>query len=182
MQSYLVGRRRRFAVTSRTWVIVLVGPLLAAPAGAADTVAPATEAPATAPALHATAVNSSIKVSALPAPRPIENLGVELVSVALSASGFMIDVRYRVLDAAKAQALAERKVSPTLINDVTGHRYYVPNTPKIGPLRQSATAKQPLLAGRVYFMLFANPDHRLRQGEKVSLHVGDAVIDDIVVR
>lgn len=116
------------------------------------------------------------------APRLVDSLGVELTSVALSASGFMIDVRYRVVDAAKAQSLAERKVNPVLINQATGDRYYVPNAPKIGPLRQSATAKQPVLAGRVYFMLFANPDRRLRQGEKVILDAGDAIIPDIVVR
>lgn len=116
------------------------------------------------------------------ATRPIEGLGIELMSVGLSASGYMIDLRYRVVDAARAQALAERKVSPVLINTTTGHRYYVPSVPKIGPLRQSATVKQPLLAGRTYFMLFANPDRRLQAGERVSLQVGDAVVQDIVVR
>lgn len=149
--------------------LLLAGPLLTASAFAAE---PASLAPTAAvPATASTA-----------APRAIDSFGVELVSVGLSSAGYMIDVRYRVLNAAKAQVLAERKVSPTLINDATGHRYYVPNVPKIGPLRQSATAKQPVLAGRVYFMLFANPDRRLRPGEKVSLHVGDAVIQDIVVR
>ena len=132
-------------------------------------------------AVAAETVARPAALRALPV-RTIQGLGIELMSVGLSASGFMVDVRYRVIDAAKAQALAERKVSPTLINDATGDRYYVPNAPKIGPLRQSATAKQPLLAGRVYFMLFANPDRRLRQGEKVSLHVGEAVVEDIVVR
>lgn len=138
--------------------------------------------------LHLDAIGAVESVDAAPTPRAapsgrlIANLGVELVSVGLSASGFMIDVRYRVVDALKAQALAERKVSPTLINQASGDRYYVPNVPKIGPLRQSATTKQPVLAGRVYFMLFANPDRRLRQGEKVSLHVGDAVVEDLLVR
>ena len=102
--------------------------------------------------------------------------------VRLDASDFLIDVRYRVKDIAKAQALLERKVSPVLVNETTGDRYYIPQTPKVGQLRQSATAKQPAIVGRVYFMLFANPDRRLKAGEKVTLYAGESVIKDIVVQ
>lgn len=112
----------------------------------------------------------------------LEDLGVELVGVRLSGADFLIDLRYRVNDAAKAQALLERKVHPVLVNEATGDRYYVPQAPKLGALRQSATAKQPVQLGKVYFMLFANPDRKLRSGEKVTLHAGESTVKGLVVQ
>ena len=52
----------------------------------------------------------------------------------------------------------------------------------MGSLRQSATAKQPAQLDKVYFMLFANPDRKLRAGEKVTLHAGDSMVKGLVVR
>ena len=115
------------------------------------------------------------------APRP-DDLGVELVGVRLSGADFLIDVRYRVVDVARAQPLLERKVIPVLVNQANGDRYYIPQVPKVGQLRQSATSKQPAQAGKVYFMLFANPDRRLRIGEKVTLHAGDSTFRDLLVQ
>ena len=120
--------------------------------------------------------------AASPVTRTIAELGVELVGVRLSASDFLIDLRYRVKDIAKAQSLLERKLQPVLVNEATGDRYYIPQVPKIGSLRQSATAKQPAQLDRVYFMLFANPDRKLRTGEKVTLYAGDSVVKGLVVQ
>jgi hypothetical protein len=114
--------------------------------------------------------------------RSIDELGIDLMMLRLDASDFLIDLRYRVKDVAKAQSLLERKVSPVLVNEATGDRYYIPQTPKVGALRQSATTRQPAIVGRVYFMLFANPDRRLKAGERVTLYAGDSIIKDIVVR
>ncbi len=120
--------------------------------------------------------------SAPAAVQRLEDLGVELVGVRLSGADFLIDVRYRVKDVAKAQALLERKVHPVLVNEATGDRYYVPQVPKLGSLRQSATAKQPVQLDKVYFMLFANPDRKLRSGEKVTLHAGESTVQGLVVQ
>jgi hypothetical protein len=114
--------------------------------------------------------------------RQFADFGVELVSVRLSGEDFLIDLRYRVKDVAKAQALLERKVQPVLVNEVTGDRYYIPQAPKVGPLRQSATAKQPAIVDRVYFMLFANPDRKLKSGERVTLYAGDSLVKGLLVQ
>lgn len=122
-------------------------------------------------------------VPAAPEPGiPLESLGIDVLGVRLSGADFLIDLRYRVRDVAKAQQLLERKVHPVLVNTDTGDRYYVPQVPKVGQLKQSATSKQPAQAGKVYFMLFANPDRKLRTGEKVTLHAGDATVENLVVR
>jgi hypothetical protein len=114
--------------------------------------------------------------------RKLDELGVELTALRLSADDFLIDLRYRVKDTVRAQALLEQKLKPVLVNESTGDRYYVPQAPKIGSLRQSATAKQPAIVDRVYFMLFANPDRKLKAGEKVTLYAGDTVVKDLVVQ
>jgi hypothetical protein len=114
--------------------------------------------------------------------RTLDGLGVELMAVRLAASDFLIDLRYRVKDVALAQPLLERKVQAVLVNEATGDRYYVPQAPKIGSLKQSATSKQPAIVDRVYFMLFANPDRKLKAGEKVTLYAGDTVVKDLVVQ
>ncbi|MFO1335169.1 MAG: hypothetical protein U1E80_08780 [Piscinibacter sp.] len=135
----------------------------------------------------ATPENGPTPAGPTPAPaaepvRSIDELGVDLMMVRLDASEFLIDLRYRIKDTAKAQPLLEQKVKPVLVNEATGDRFYIPQVPKVGSLRQSATAKQPAIAGRTYFMLFANPDRRLKVGERVTLYAGDSVIKDIVVR
>lgn len=131
------------------------------------------------------AQESAAPAAPAPAPAPaqrLEDLGVELVGIRLSGADFLIDVRYRVKDVAKAQALMERKVHPVLVNEATGDRFYVPQAPKLGSLRQSATAKQPVQLDKVYFMLFANPDRKLRSGEKVTLHAGESTVKGLVVQ
>jgi hypothetical protein len=143
------------------------------------------------PAAEGASVGTGTDTSAatsLPRPQPavalrsIEGLGVELMTIRLAASDFLIDFRYRVKDVAKAQPLLEQKVQPVLVNEATGDRYYVPKAPKVGSLKQSATAKQPAIVDRVYFMLFANPDRKLKAGEKVTLYAGESVVKDIVVQ
>ncbi len=114
--------------------------------------------------------------------RPLSDLGIELVTVRLTAEAFMIDLRYRIVDGSKAKPFVNQNVRPVLVNETTGDRYYVPNAPKIGPLRQTATPAHPIQQGKVYFMMFANPNRRLHAGEKVTLYAGDSVVRNLVVR
>ena len=139
--------------------------------------------PSSAPfAAEAAGAAAPAAAASAPSPQRIEDFGVELVGVRLSGADFLIDVRYRVKDVAKAQALLERKIHPVLVNESTGDRFYIPQVPKVGSLRQSATAKQPAQLDKVYFMLFANPDRKLRAGEKVTLHAGDSMVKGLVVQ
>lgn len=154
---------------SRLSSLLLLTAALAAPQG--TTAQPATPADS-----QASAATKG------PTARPLEELGIEFVALRLTASDFMVDLRYRVKDVSKAQQLLEKKVQPVLVNEATGERYYVPQAPKVGSLRQSATAKQPAQLDKVYFMLFANPDRKLRVGEKVTLYAGDSMVKGLSVQ
>jgi hypothetical protein len=108
-----------------------------------------------------------------------KQFGVQAEGVYLTSGGFFLDFRYRVLDVEKASAIINRKVSPVLINLESGSRLLVPNTPKVGALRQ--TRMQPNRQGKTQFMLFANPGSRIKVGEKVKVTIGDFTTDVMVV-
>ena len=115
---------------------------------------------------------STVADEAFGAGQVVEPFGVRLTGVHLTANGYVIDLRYRVLDPAKAQPLLDRTVRPVLIDEATGNRFYVPVPPTVGALRQTSRNKV-IHTDRDYFMLFANPDRKLQAGSKVTLYVGD---------
>jgi len=107
---------------------ILIVPSLAsaAPSAPADEPATATEKPAAAePTADAEALDLA------------EQWGIEVTSIRLSTHDHMIDYRYRVLDADKAADLFKRQIKPRLIHQKTGQVLVVPDTAKLGPLRNS---------------------------------------------
>ena len=106
-----------------------------------------------------------------------EAWGIQVEAIRLSAEGYMLDFRYRVIDPAKAQALLDRNEKAHIIDQVSGAKFIVPSPPKVGPLRTS----NPPQAGRTYFILFANPGQYIKQGNKVTVVIGDFKIEDLTV-
>ena len=106
-----------------------------------------------------------------------EKWGVQILGIRLTAAGFMLDFRYRVIDAEKASPLFDRKTKPYLIDQKTGAKFIVPNPPKIGPLRTSNKPEQ----GRVYWMFFANPGRYVKPGNEVTVVIGDFKLENITV-
>jgi len=105
--------------------------------------------------------------------------GVEFVALRSVANGYMIDFRYKVIDADKAAQLSNRKFKPYLIDEATGAKLLVPNTPKVGPLRQ--TSVKPV-AGKVYFMFFSNPGRFVKPGSRVTIVIGDFRVEHLVIQ
>jgi hypothetical protein len=103
--------------------------------------------------------------------------GIKVEYARLSVGGYMIDFRFRVLDAAKAAQIFDRKIMPQLIDQATGARFIVPNPPKIGQLRSGGNIKE----GTIYFIFFANPAKYVKSGDKITIVVGDFKVQDIVV-
>lgn len=107
-----------------------------------------------------------------------ERLGVHIRGVRLSAAGFMLDLRYRILDADKAALFLDRKFVPYLL-DSAGARLGVASSPKIGQLR--STQRGAIRLDRDYSMLFGNPGRYLQQGSKITLVIGEHKIENITV-
>lgn len=104
--------------------------------------------------------------------------GMQVTSLHLSANGYMVDFRYKVVDPKKAATLGDPKAKPYLVDQATGTKLLVPRSPKVGPLRQSATQ---LAAGKVYFAMFANPGKLVKKGNKVTVVIGDFKAENLVV-
>ncbi len=104
--------------------------------------------------------------------------GVEVLFVRQAASGYMLEFRYKVLDAEKAEALFARQTKPVLTHAETGARLIVPTPAKTGALRNSNLP----LAGRTYWMFFANPGKLVQVGHHVSIEIGDFLVEDLVVK
>jgi hypothetical protein len=107
-----------------------------------------------------------------------ENWGIELVAMRSTAAGHMVDFRYRVLDAEKAAPLFKRKNKPYLIHQASGKALAVPNTAKLGPLRNSYAPQ----LGRTYWMFFGNHHRVVHSGDKVTVAIGDFRATDIEVK
>jgi hypothetical protein len=104
--------------------------------------------------------------------------GIEIVGVGLSAGGYMLDFRYRVVDPDRALPVLARKVRARITDQATGAVLLVPSSPKVGALRQSAPTAE---AGRVYFVMFANPGAAVKAGARVTVEIGDLRVSDVVV-
>ena len=115
---------------------------------------------------------------AIPSPAVTEDPGIRVESLRLTAADYMLDLRYRITDPERAAAFFNRKTELQLVDSVSGARLAVPNTPKLGKLRQVARKDMP---DRSYFMLFANPGRYLKAGSQVTLVAGDTRISHLTV-
>jgi len=116
---------------------------------------------------------------AMPTDTVEARLGIKIEGMHLSAAGYVVDCRYRVLDPAKAAPLLDRKVDPYLLDEATGARLGVPDAPKVGKLRPTSRGK--VIAGRNYYILFANPGRFLKSGDKVTLVAGDNRVGPLAI-
>jgi hypothetical protein len=103
--------------------------------------------------------------------------GIQIESMRLASGGYMLEFRYRVLDASKAQPLFNRGTRPKLHDDASAFESVVPNPPTTGSLRSSNDAKP----GRTYFMFFANPGRFVHPGNSVTVTIGEFSVSGIPV-
>ena len=104
--------------------------------------------------------------------------GVEVLYVRQTAAGYMLEFRYKVLDAIKAKSLFERQTKPILTHYKTGAKLIVPTPAKTGALRNSNPPK----SGTTYWMFFANPAKMVKQGDTVGIKIGEFQVTDLVVK
>lgn len=106
-----------------------------------------------------------------------ERFGIQIQSLRLSTAGYMLDFRHKVLDAKKAAYLHTYSVKP-FVWDPTSNVSVTPPSTKIGILRQG---KNDAREGHIYTTMFANPGRRFKQGDRVTLVLGDLVIENMEI-
>lgn len=103
--------------------------------------------------------------------------GVEVLSLRRTAAGHLLDLRYRVLDPAKAARLLDRSEKLELREAAGGPAAPVLQT-RLGAMRQTTMKPE---AGRVYFAIFANPADAMVPGKRLTLKADDLEIRGIPV-
>ena len=129
-------------------------------------------------ALACGAARKAATVQPLPEPPYEEVLGIHVESVRTSAHGMIVDLRYRVLEPAKAQNIVTRKTPMTLIHDATGQVLSVPAPAFVGPMRQTADRA---VKGNVYFVLFENRNRTGKPGDTMTLKIGDVLVKGLKI-
>ncbi len=103
-----------------------------------------------------------------------EKSGVKIVYVALTGGGGLIDLRYQVVDPDKAGIIHDENYPPTIVDAASG---LVVNSLLMG---HSHTGT--FNAGQTYYMIFENPGNIVQTGNEVSILIGNAEVENVVVQ
>ena len=111
--------------------------------------------------------------------KPPQEWGIEVVGLYPAVRGRVLDLRYKILDTAKAAVLPNEPGGIYLIDEATGVTTKLPNSPKTGSIPQNP---QKLEAGRTYSFSFPNQGDRFKSGSKVTLVIGSFRAENLAVQ
>jgi len=113
------------------------------------------------------------RVPGIPLNQEIEDkFGVRFTSMAVIADGGMVDLRFRIIDPAKAANFGHyTETSPRLISEDTG----LPVDTTIMGLHHHE-----MEVGRVYYVLYRNTANAIRSGDLVSIVIDNMKIEHAV--
>ncbi len=107
------------------------------------------------------------------APAPLsERLGIEVQGLRLAAAGYLVELRYRVLDAARAAAVLEGSPAPQLLSQATGKAL------GLAGAATPAAAREP---GKTYSLYFDNTRRLVAAGAKATAVLGGLEVRDLAV-
>ena len=103
-----------------------------------------------------------------------ERSGVRLIRVAVTGGGGLLDLRYQVVDPSKAAAVHEAQTPPAIIDERTG---LVLNRLLMGHAHHGQL--KPAVS---YYLIFENTGNWVRRGSEVTVLLGDAQVEHVVVK
>jgi len=103
-----------------------------------------------------------------------ERSGVRLIRVAVTGGGGLLDLRYQVVDPSKAVAVHEAETPPAIIDERTG---LVLNRLLMGHAHTGQL--KPAVS---YYLIFENTGNWVRRGSEVTVLLGDAQVEHVVVK
>ena len=110
----------------------------------------------------------------------LEKWGIEIISLNLTAAGYMIDFRFRVHDVDKALIFFDSRINPYLLVEKSHAKLPVPMAAKVGAFRVTNRGKN-ILPDKIYYIIFGNPDSHVKSGEKVTMVIGDFKAEHMTV-
>jgi hypothetical protein len=109
-----------------------------------------------------------------------EKWGVEIISLNISAGGYMMDFRFRVLDVEKSKLFFDSRIKPLLLVEKSNAKLPVPMAAKVGAFRTTNRGNN-IKPNKTYYIVFGNPDSHVKSGDKVTMLLGDEQIKDLTV-
>jgi len=103
--------------------------------------------------------------------------GIDSLKVNLMESGELIRFTYRVLDPSLAKTLNDKRLTPSLIDEMRGISLVVPEMENIGMLRQTTTPRE----NRIYWIAFSNKGRLVKRGDRVNVVIGPFHANNLVV-
>jgi hypothetical protein len=101
--------------------------------------------------------------------------GIDVTLIGLTAAGGLVDFRYQVVDPDKANPMIhDLGLFPKVIEESTGATLAMRSLPH--------NHKKELEFGGTYFFLLPNAHNALHRGSRVTLVIGDARLEHIVVK
>jgi hypothetical protein len=148
----------------------------AAPAASASPAAALTQ-PTTSAAAQTPSTPQQQAVKAIPhpaAPSALETrYGIQITQIGLTAADGLVDVRFKILDAAKARkVLGDPANTPVLIAG---------NNPPLSPPHHALHGAK-FGDGLVYFILYPNVRGAIKHGAEVTVAMGDVRLGPVTVQ
>jgi hypothetical protein len=103
-----------------------------------------------------------------------EATGVQILRVATTAGGGILDLRYRVLDPDKAVVVHDKERPPQIIHEATRQ---IANRPFM-----HHSKGRDLHAAVTYYELLLNPNEVMRPGDAVTVVIGGAKLEHVIVQ
>jgi hypothetical protein len=111
--------------------------------------------------------------------KPPVEWGIEVVGLYPAVGGRVLDLRYKILDTAKAALLPNEVGGIYLMDESSGLTTRSPNSAKTGSIPQNP---QKLETGRTYSLAFPNPEGRFKSGSKMTLIIGNFQAEHLAVK
>jgi hypothetical protein len=103
----------------------------------------------------------------------VQRSGVRITGVTITGAGGLVDLRYQVVDADTANAVHDPQNPPAVVDEETGL--------VVHDLFMDHSHSGAYTAGETYYLVFVNPNNWIHQGSVVTVLLGDAQVEHVVV-
>ncbi len=98
---------------------------------------------------------------------------MKITQVAVTGDGGLVDLRYKVVDPERANTLHDPTTPPAVVDEESGlvvHELFMDHS-HTGPYKTGVT----------YYLVFNNPGNWVHHGSRVSVMLGNAQVEHVLV-
>ncbi|WP_426503214.1 hypothetical protein ACPPVO_37045 [Dactylosporangium sp. McL0621] len=103
----------------------------------------------------------------------VQRSGVKITQVAVTGDGGLVDLRFKVVDPERANTMHDPTTPPAVVDEESGlvvHQLFMDHS-HTGPYKTGVT----------YYLVFNNPGNWVHHGSRVSVMLGNAQVEHVLV-